>query len=152
MSQAPSGKTNPQKKPPAIVNYPKYKELLEAIDYFSPHPKVKKLKSSVLEHFCRKVRRVRVTNPRKRTRAPGSCGEDIDIVECLNLESPIIKATKFIGQGTDKEGRMGYAQKEQLVVSYRTFSSSLLFWMLTGGGGVLRLLKTLRRANINVYW
>ena len=133
MSQAPGGKTNPQKKPPAITNDPKYKELimgLEAIDHFSPHPKMEKLKSLVLEHFLSKGATGEGDEPAETDSSTRvmvfasyrDCVEEI--VEYLNLESPIIKATKFIGQGTDKEGRKGYAQKEQLAVSYRTLSSS----------------------------
>ena len=37
-----------------------------------------------------------------------------EIVDLLNKDSPIIRAKPFIGQGTDKQGRKGYAQKEQL--------------------------------------
>lgn len=39
-----------------------------------------------------------------------------EIVEFLNLESPLIRAVPFIGQGADKAGKRGYAQKEQLEV------------------------------------
>ena len=40
-----------------------------------------------------------------------------EIVDALNQEHPMIRASRFIGQGIDKQGRKGYAQKEQLEVS-----------------------------------
>lgn len=40
-----------------------------------------------------------------------------EIVEVLNFERPLIRAHKFIGQGTDKQGKKGLAQKKQLEVS-----------------------------------
>ncbi|KIJ45499.1 hypothetical protein M422DRAFT_46571 [Sphaerobolus stellatus SS14] len=39
-----------------------------------------------------------------------------EIVTMLNKHSPLIRATRFIGQGTDKAGKKGIAQKEQLEV------------------------------------
>lgn len=44
-----------------------------------------------------------------------SCVEEI--VEFLNKDQPLIRATKFIGQGDDKSGKKGLSQKEQLKVS-----------------------------------
>lgn len=37
-----------------------------------------------------------------------------ELVEALNVQSPIIRASMFIGQGTDKHGKRGQSQKEQL--------------------------------------
>ncbi len=39
-----------------------------------------------------------------------------EIVKALNEHSPMIRASRFIGQGTDKHGNRGQAQKEQLEV------------------------------------
>ena len=125
MGENPDGKANPLKKPPAITKDQKYKELimgLEGLGQFPPHPKMEKLKSLVLEHLLTK----RATGedpgpaePNPNTRVMvfvtyRDCVEEV--VHYLNLESPIINATKFVGQGTDKEGRKGFAQKEQLGV------------------------------------
>lgn len=41
-----------------------------------------------------------------------------EIVKALNEHGPMIRASKFIGQGTDKHGKRGQAQKEQLEVLY----------------------------------
>lgn len=130
MSESPGGKANPQKKPPAITKEPKYKELMmgfEGLDPFPPHPKMDKLKSLVLEHLLTKDatgddRGPAEPNPNTRIMVFVTYRECVEeVVDYLNLESPIIKATKFVGQGTDKGGRKGFAQKEQLNVSSLIF-------------------------------
>ncbi|KAJ7630699.1 hypothetical protein FB45DRAFT_1027891 [Roridomyces roridus] len=42
-----------------------------------------------------------------------------EIVDYLNLDKPLIRANPFIGQATDKQGRKGMSQKEQLDVIKR---------------------------------
>ncbi|KAF8527862.1 hypothetical protein BU17DRAFT_73555 [Hysterangium stoloniferum] len=42
-----------------------------------------------------------------------------EIVEVLNKHHPMIRATRFIGQGVDKHGKKGIAQKDQLEVIKR---------------------------------
>ena len=44
----------------------------------------------------------------------------------LNEERPLIRATRFIGQGTDKQGKRGFAQKEQLDVGFLYFAFFLV--------------------------
>lgn len=129
MGENPPGKTNPQKKPPAITNDQKYKDLIRGLEMqkevkgcFPPHPKMEKLKSLVLEHLLTKG----ATGEEGGPAGPNSdtrvmvfvsfrdCVEEV--VDYLNRDSPLIKATKFVGQGTDKGGRKGFAQKEQLAV------------------------------------
>jgi ATP-dependent DNA helicase MPH1 len=88
---------------------------------FSIHPKMDMLKTLVVQYFGQRM-------------GEGDGGEDDggeatrvmvfvtfraaveEIVEVLNAEKPLIRATKFIGQGTDKQGKKGFAQKEQLEV------------------------------------
>jgi ATP-dependent DNA helicase MPH1 len=41
-----------------------------------------------------------------------------EMVEVLNAHRPIIRASRFIGQGSDKHGKKGTSQKEQLEVYY----------------------------------
>lgn len=125
-----SGKANPQKKPPAITKDQKYKDLMRGLEMqkevqgrFQPHPKMEKLKSLVLEHFLTKGATDEASTD---TRVMvfvsfRDCVEEV--VDYLNFDSPIVKATKFVGQGTDKGGRKGYAQKEQLAVYTLFFSS-----------------------------
>jgi ATP-dependent DNA helicase MPH1 len=40
-----------------------------------------------------------------------------EIVDFLNQESPLLRVAKFIGQGIDRKGNKGLAQREQLEVS-----------------------------------
>jgi len=125
---------NPQKKAPAITKDQKYKDLITGLEmqkerehHFPPHPKMEKLKSLVLEHFTRKGEMDQddgTTEPNSNTRVMvfvsfRDCVEEV--VDYLNLDDPIIKATKFVGQSTDKGGRKGFGQKEQLAVSLLMF-------------------------------
>lgn len=128
MGENASGKGNIQKKPPAIAKNQKYLDLITELEVqkmnrrrFPPHPKMEKLKSLVLEHLV--VRGVdggggpAEPNPDTRVMVFVSFRDCVEeVVDYLNLDSPIIKATKFVGQGTDKGGRKGFAQKEQLAV------------------------------------
>ena len=93
---------------------------------FSMHPKMDTLKTLLVDHFAKQL-----PDGDGGASAPGGqsramvfvsfreCVEEI--VELLNKESPIIRAKAFIGQGTDKQGKRGYAQKEQLEVSHGAF-------------------------------
>ncbi|KAI0670106.1 P-loop containing nucleoside triphosphate hydrolase protein [Trametes maxima] len=90
---------------------------------FAIHPKMDTLRTLLIDHFAKQLPD-ELGGPAEG--APGGqsramvfvsfreCVEEI--VELLNKESPIIRAKAFIGQGTDKQGKKGYAQKEQLEV------------------------------------
>ena len=125
------------KKPPAITKDQKYKDLIRGLEIqkekdrrFPPHPKMERLKSLVLEHLMRKGTMDEddgPAGPNTGTRVMvfvsfRDCVEEV--VDYLNSDSPIIKATKFVGQGTDKVGRKGFAQKEQLAVRLLIFFPS----------------------------
>ena len=91
---------------------------------FAVHPKLEKLKTLVVHHFGQRLRDDDTSNAGERadegTRAIVfvTFREAVDeIVNFLNQESPLLKATKFIGQGIDKKGNKGLAQHEQLDVS-----------------------------------
>jgi len=88
---------------------------------FSVHPKMDLLKTLVLQHFAENLVDEDVedhTNKGTRAMVFVTFREAVDeIVGALNSESPLIRASKFIGQGTDKQGKKGLAQKEQLEVS-----------------------------------
>ncbi|KIJ08584.1 hypothetical protein PAXINDRAFT_139233, partial [Paxillus involutus ATCC 200175] len=89
---------------------------------FGMHPKMETLKTLLVQHFG-----VRMAEDNEGGDA-GSGGdtramvfvtyrECVDeIVEVLNQESPLLKATRFVGQGVDKQGKKGFAQREQLEV------------------------------------
>lgn len=92
---------------------------------FSMHPKMDTLKTLLVDHFAKQL-----PDGQGGASAPGGqsramvfvsfreCVEEIVVL--LNKESPIIRAKAFIGQGVDKQGKRGYAQKEQLEVRTQT--------------------------------
>lgn len=91
---------------------------------FAIHPKLEKLKTLVVQHFGQRLREDGGSNADERsdddTRAIVfvTFREAVDeIVSFLNQESPLLRATKFIGQGVDRKGNKGLAQREQLDVS-----------------------------------
>ena len=133
MSESSGGKTNSEKKPPQITKDQKYKDLIrglemqkEQLSRFPPHPKMEKLKSLVLQHLLtRGATGEDEPNPGTRVMVFVSFRDCVEeVVEFLNCESPIIRATKFIGQSTDKGGRKGFAQREQLEVLSSTLFPS----------------------------
>jgi hypothetical protein len=94
---------------------------------FAVHPKMDRLKALAVQHFADKLEdggeAVDASGEgqegREETRVMVfvTFRECVDeIVEALNIERPLIRATKFIGQGTDKQGKKGMTQKEQLEV------------------------------------
>lgn len=85
---------------------------------FKPHPKIEKLKTILIQHFGSKI-----------SDEGGEDGDDTkvmvfssyrgvvdEIVQELDKERPLIRAARFIGQGVDKQGNKGLAQKDQLEV------------------------------------
>jgi ATP-dependent DNA helicase MPH1 len=99
---------------------------------FATHPKLEKLKTLVVQHFGQRLRDDGGSNAGEHsdedTRAMVfvTFREAVDeIVDFLNQESPLLKATKFIGQGIDKKGNKGLAQREQLDVSSYSLIASL---------------------------
>lgn len=87
---------------------------------FSVHPKMDLLKTLVVQHFAKNLAdddAEERSNEETRAMVFVTFREAVDeIVEALNFERPLIRASKFIGQGTDKQGKKGLAQKEQLEV------------------------------------
>lgn len=91
---------------------------------FAIHPKLEMLKTLVVQHFGQRLHDDGDSNVGERsedTRAMVfvTFREAVDeIVDFLNRESPLLRANKFIGQGIDKKGNKGLAQREQLDVSF----------------------------------
>ncbi|KAJ7655062.1 hypothetical protein DFH06DRAFT_1201495 [Mycena polygramma] len=94
------------------------KELeLQRLRGFSMHPKMERMKALVVQHFAEKLGDDGEEKERTNVMVFVTFREAVDeIVDVLNREQPLIRANKFIGQGTDKQGRKGLAQKEQLEV------------------------------------
>ena len=90
---------------------------------FSTHPKVEKLKQLLIQHFGSKLGDETEDGGVDDTRVMvfSSYRTVVDeIVEELSREQPLIRASRFIGQGVDKQGNRGLQQKEQLEVSSRS--------------------------------
>ncbi|KAL4069373.1 hypothetical protein J3A83DRAFT_4359291 [Scleroderma citrinum] len=87
---------------------------------FGMHPKMETLKLLLVQHFgSRMAEDIGDESAGGDTRAMVfvTYRECVDeIVDVLNEERPLLKVTRFIGQGFDKQGRKGFAQKEQLEV------------------------------------
>ncbi|KAJ3870141.1 P-loop containing nucleoside triphosphate hydrolase protein [Lentinula novae-zelandiae] len=85
---------------------------------FKMHPKMEKMKNLIMQHFG-----ARMSEDGDPESGEGATKAMVfvthraavdEIVEVLNAEQPLIRATPFIGQGTDKKGKKGLAQREQL--------------------------------------
>ncbi|KAF4572694.1 3'-5' DNA helicase [Pleurotus pulmonarius] len=118
-----------QKKATAVSNAknfrndPLYKAVIQEFEVqkarkFTMHPKLDRLKTFLVQHFGG-----RMADAGDEAEAPEEtramvfvtfreCVEEI--VEALNFDRPMLRAAAFIGQGTDKDGKKGLAQKEQL--------------------------------------
>lgn len=94
---------------------------------FPIHPKMDMLKGLILQHLTQRLPDDPDDDePQDSTKimvfsTSRPCVEEI--VEFLNKEAPIIRASRFIGQGTDKAGTKGLAQAEQLNVNESSSNS-----------------------------
>jgi ATP-dependent DNA helicase MPH1 len=116
-------------KPSALSKDPAFQTLmtelrLQKSNGFAIHPKMEMLKTLVIDHFGKRWPDDDASNVSVQvsddTRAIvfATFREAVDeIVDFLNQESPLLRATKFIGQGIDKKGNKGLAQREQGDVS-----------------------------------
>ena len=89
---------------------------------FVTHPKKEKLLDLIVQHFGARMsddngEEVNSSDA-SRVMIFSTYRENVDeLVDMLNEHQPLIRAVRFIGQGTDKQGRKGYAQKEQMEVT-----------------------------------
>jgi ATP-dependent DNA helicase MPH1 len=93
---------------------------------FPRHPKMERLRELAIQHFAgaeleEEEKAKPGTEPAmSTTKMIVFCTyrECVDeIVEMLDEQQPMIRAHKFIGQGTDKRGGKGVTQKQQIAVS-----------------------------------
>lgn len=111
----------------ALKNNTTFQKLLSELEAhrirpggFGMHPKMDTLKLLLMQHFGSKMTEDSGNEQSEDgTKAMvfvtyRDCVDEI--VDVLNEEKPLLRATKFIGQGQDKQGRKGLAQKEQLEV------------------------------------
>jgi ATP-dependent DNA helicase MPH1 len=118
------------KKSKSLRDDPKFKILMLELETqrsrgFGTHPKVEKLKQLLIQHFGSKLGDETEDGSVDDTRVMvfSSYRAVVDeIVEELSRERPLIRASRFIGQGVDRQGNKGLPQKEQLDVSSRSCS------------------------------
>lgn len=79
---------------------------------FALHPKMAMMRDIILEHFSQCAANGEAGGTRVMVFVTFREAVD-EIVDVLNVETGI-KAHRFIGQGTDKQGKKGLAQKQQL--------------------------------------
>ncbi|KAF7339856.1 ATP-dependent DNA helicase mph1 [Mycena venus] len=117
---AEGGKKKTASKAKKFKEDPQFQAVIKELEAqrlrgFAMHPKMEKLKALVVEHFAQKLGDDGQETEQTRVMVFSTFREAVDeIVDALNTQKPLIRANRFIGQGTDKQGRKGLAQKEQL--------------------------------------
>ncbi|THH27023.1 hypothetical protein EUX98_g7162 [Antrodiella citrinella] len=114
------------KKPTKMQQDPKFQALMQEVDLQCVsstivHPKKEKLLDLIIQHFGAQIvdeNGAEITGSESsRVMIFSTFRENVDdLTEMLNQHNPLIRAVRFIGQGTDKQGRKGYSQKEQMDV------------------------------------
>lgn len=108
------------RKQSAIKNNKFYVQLMQLMDKEPTdlHPKLERLVQLVIEHF-NDENNGRSTDKLSKLMIFVSFRDCVDeVVAALNNIGPSVRATRFVGQGTDKQGRKGIAQSEQLEVCF----------------------------------
>jgi ATP-dependent DNA helicase MPH1 len=122
------------KKPSGLRSDPLFREIVTELEHqhntgFSLHPKLDKLQSLTVDYFAQAQADADEARDRSATAEDGDTKMMVftnfrasvdEIVEILNAHRPMIRATRFIGQNSDKRGRKGIAQKDQLEVEHFT--------------------------------
>ncbi|KAF5368364.1 hypothetical protein D9758_002380 [Tetrapyrgos nigripes] len=100
---------------------------------FTTHPKMEKMKDILITYFGARMSdsgtgdgdvddgaQESRTEPVSKAMVFVTNRQVVDeIIEELETHKPLIKASRFVGQGTDKQGKKGLAQKEQLDIIRR---------------------------------
>lgn len=81
---------------------------------FVPHPKMDRLRTLVTDHFADHAD---ATGGSTRVMVFCTLRNVVEeIVAFLNVSRPLIRATRFVGQSSDAQGKKGTTQKEQMEV------------------------------------
>ncbi|KAF9535565.1 hypothetical protein CPB83DRAFT_841976 [Crepidotus variabilis] len=112
--------TNGQKKSKGkkLKDDPNFRTIMQEMEMqhsagYSLHPKMEELLNILIQHFGKQTD----GKDDSCVMVFSSYRAVVDrIVEELSKHKPLLRPTRFIGQGTDKQGRKGLAQKEQLEV------------------------------------
>ncbi|VDB84462.1 unnamed protein product [Peniophora sp. CBMAI 1063] len=124
-------KTNKDGKPGSLSKDPNAQAVMQelerqAVQGFAVHPKMVELKNILLQYFAANIHDPDAPegapNAPERTCAmvfTNNRAAVEEIVDYLKQEQPMLRPTPFIGQGTDKKGKKGLAQREQLEIIQR---------------------------------
>jgi ERCC4-related helicase len=113
--------------PKTLTGSPAFRDVLkecgnlQATPGYVGHPKMEKLRSMCIQHFMDAEEDLDEEGNKRETRVMVFCNYRAvveEIVDCLNQQRPIIRATSFVGQGAAK-GVKGINQKDQIEVSRR---------------------------------
>lgn len=116
-----SGKANPLLQDESIALVMREFEK-HAKQGFPAHPKMSELKKILIQHFT--SRDSDLLAPPDAAISEKTCTRAMifanhratvqEIVRFIETEAPFLKPTQFVGQGSDKKGNKGLAQREQL--------------------------------------
>lgn len=119
--------TAPEVKKSKLVSDPLFQDVIKELERqysrgLSPHPKIDKVTTLALDYFTLCDEQHDPTDEDTNTVSKMMVFANYrmvvdEIVEALNQHQPIIRATRFVGQGTDKQGNKGIVQREQLEAS-----------------------------------
>lgn len=169
--ESDAGDTRSKSGNKKLASNPLFKEVAKALeqqrqrqpdprhpDGFSMHPKMQKAKNIIVNHFTQGIGENEANSA---TNGGSSAHKNEsrvivfvtfreaveEIVQALNFERPLIRATKFVGQGLDKKGGRGLAQKEQIAVSGLPCSGTEGEELGTGNEGLMFRLSRPSRAS-----
>jgi len=125
--------------PKGLVNQPQFKQIVDEVHQlqrapgYVGHPKMHQLRDMCIQHFNDHEGQVDEYGEPIDTRIMVFCNFRAvveELVDCLNQQRPLIKATPFVGQSTAK-GARGMSQKDQLEASRS--NACLTSWSEWGG-------------------
>jgi ERCC4-related helicase len=121
-STSSKGDSKISKDPNYIATIREMEQQRDLRNNFPAHPKMEKLRTIAIQHFARAE-----LEQESNSAGSGSSSTKMiifctfrdcieEIVEALNEQRPMIRAHRFIGQGTNTRGAKGVSQKEQIEV------------------------------------
>lgn len=109
-----------------LLNDPNFQNLMKKFDELkvtgsTPHSKMEKLKDILITYFGARIQEPsedeKIEKDDTRVMVFSSYRAVVDeIIKELDQHRPLIRAAAFIGQGSDKRGRKGLKQREQIQV------------------------------------
>uniref|UniRef100_A0A0W0FY27 ATP-dependent DNA helicase n=1 Tax=Moniliophthora roreri TaxID=221103 RepID=A0A0W0FY27_MONRR len=123
-AKAEEGSKQKANKAVAITTLPAFKSAMDELEMqkrrgFANHPKMEKMLRLIIDYFGQKLPEPGVDEQTDQSKAMVfvTNREAVEeIVQAMDAHRPLLRASRFIGQGTDVRGQKGLAQREQLEV------------------------------------